>query len=72
MEESKILGLEVAGIVAASQLDLEEDQDLLGEYTLERTKEDRRRQCIDFVYGQLPTRIKMTMEEVKRILDQDA
>ena len=43
----------------------------LREYTLERSKEEKRRQCLEFVYGQLPARMNMSMDDVKKALGED-
>ena len=40
-------------------------------YTLNRTKEQKRRQCIDFVWGNLPERIPLSREDVEKIVDGD-
>ena len=42
-----------------------------GEYTLERSREEKRRQCLEFVYGQLPVRMNMSMEDVKKALGEE-
>ena len=55
------------GTEGLEPLDLTE----LGEYTLERSKEVKRRQCLEFVYGQLPARMNMSMEDVKKALGED-
>ena len=41
------------------------------EYTLSRTKEQKRRQCIDFVWGNLPERIPLSRKDVEEIVDGD-
>lgn len=44
---------------------------LLGSYTRERSRKDRVRQGIEFVYGQLPERMGMSMEDVKKALGEE-
>jgi len=43
----------------------------LGEYTLERSREEKNRQCLEFVYGQLPARMNMSMDDVKKALGEE-
>jgi hypothetical protein len=47
------------------------DSDLGETYTLHRTKEQKRQQRIAFVYGNLPARMNLSMEDVKELLEEN-
>ncbi len=47
------------------------DSDTGETYSLHRTKEQKRQQRIAFVYGNLPARLNLSMEDVKELLDEN-
>ena len=63
----------VARLPGTESLDLSrlEDAQSKMKFTLHRTKEERRRQRLEFVYGQLPARMNASMDDVRKILEQD-
>lgn len=55
---------------AANKLRTGGSSPLKGKFTRNRSPEERRRQGIDFVHGQLQ-KMKMTREQVEKILEGD-
>lgn len=63
----------VSRLPGTGSLDLSQLEDAHSKmkYTLHRTKEERRRQRIEFVYGQLPVRLNASLDDVRRMLEED-